>query len=67
MASRKWTFGKSAADTVKEEEDLEQILVFGYGCKLFRDDEKAEEMDSGGHLIPWMGDSSVTIDRSVPN
>ena len=43
--------------------DLSSLLVFGYACKLFRDDEKAVSLESGDHLIPWMGDSSIKIDR----
>ena len=43
--------------------DLSSLLVFGYACKLFRDDEKAVSLESGAHLIPWMGDSSIKIDR----
>ncbi|XP_053135732.1 splicing factor, suppressor of white-apricot homolog isoform X2 [Hemicordylus capensis] len=40
-----------------------ELLVFGYACKLFRDDEKALQQERGRHLIPWMGDASVMIDR----
>ena len=50
-------------DPSKEQEEL---FVFGYACKLFRDDEKAAYIDSGRHLIPWMGDDQLMIDRSVP-
>uniref|UniRef100_A0A8D0L720 Suppressor of white apricot N-terminal domain-containing protein n=1 Tax=Sphenodon punctatus TaxID=8508 RepID=A0A8D0L720_SPHPU len=42
-----------------------ELLVFGYACKLFRDDEKAQQQEQGRHLIPWMGDSAIMIDRSV--
>jgi hypothetical protein len=34
-------------------ENFDDVLVFGYSCKLFRDDEKAVSVDKGQHLIPW--------------
>ena len=43
-----------------DEPDYSSLLVFGYGCKIFRDDEKAVEEN----LIPWMG-TDLTIDRWV--
>ena len=43
--------------------DLGNMLVFGYACRLFRDDEKAVSIDKGEHLIPWMGNAEHKIDR----
>ena len=49
----------------RNETDFSTLLIFGYGCKIFRDDERAISIESGQHLIPWMGDSSLRIDRWV--
>ena len=51
---------------VRRDESLDDILVFGYSCKIFRDDERAESVDAGQYLVPWMGDDRLMIDRSVP-
>lgn len=55
----------STSNQKPQENSLEDLLVFGYACKLFRDDEKAKFVDEGRHLIPWMGDERLMIDRSV--
>ena len=47
----------------KAETDFSSLLVFGYGCTLFRDDQRALSLEAGDHLIPWMGDNSLRIDR----
>ncbi|KAI1905019.1 hypothetical protein AGOR_G00011640 [Albula goreensis] len=57
---------KDHSKPTKEESDSNkyaELLVFGYACKLFRDDERAVFHEQGKHLIPWMGDKNVMIDR----
>ncbi|XP_077317902.1 splicing factor, suppressor of white-apricot homolog isoform X3 [Lithobates pipiens] len=54
-APRKKSSGKQQA--------VADLLVFGYACKVFRDDEKALYHEQGRHLIPWMGDNNILIDR----
>lgn len=43
--------------------DLEDLLVFGYACKVYRDDDRALQAEKA--LIPWMGDDEITVDRLV--
>lgn len=47
------------------EKSFDDLLIFGYACKIFRDDDKARYIDQGKHLIPWMGDNSLKIDRLI--
>ncbi|XP_057674797.1 splicing factor, suppressor of white-apricot homolog [Corythoichthys intestinalis] len=53
---------KPASDA-SDSEKYADLLVFGYACKVFRDDERALYHEHGKHLIPWMGDKSIMIDR----
>ena len=48
---------------VSEREDDDELFVFGYASKFFRDDSKAILENSGQLLIPWMGDGSLMVDR----
>lgn len=41
----------------------DKLLVFGYHCKFFRDDEMAVKVNEGKTLIPWMGNQDLMIDR----
>ena len=52
-------------EPTNKQTDSNELLVFGYQCKLYRDDQKAKYIDGGKHLIPWMDDPSLFIDRCV--
>lgn len=56
---------KPVKKDVSDSDKYADLLVFGYACKLFQDDERALYHEHGKHLIPWMGDKSIMIDRSV--
>ncbi|XP_077398360.1 splicing factor, suppressor of white-apricot homolog isoform X2 [Vanacampus margaritifer] len=51
------------ATEASDSEKYADLLVFGYACKVFRDDERALYHERGKHLIPWMGDKNIMIDR----
>ena len=53
------------SDPTERPVEDEDLLVFGYACKLYRDDTKALMENSGQLLIPWMGDTSLMVDRWV--
>lgn len=64
--TQRWMVDTGILRKKHNDEQPQELLVFGYSCKLFRDDDKAKMIDQGKHLIPWMGDSTLKIDRSVP-
>lgn len=69
MQQSSWSWERASTSSnnqVKNHQDQE-ILVFGYAAKLFRDDEKALDIDKGKHLVPWMEQENCLIDRCVNN
>lgn len=43
--------------------NFDSLLIIGYQSKIFHDDERALFIDQGRHLIGWMGNESLKIDR----
>lgn len=41
----------------------DNLIVVGYQSKIFRDDLVAKYIEDGKHLITWMGDESLLVDR----
>lgn len=62
-AAKKDHNNKPVKKDVSDSDKYADLLVFGYACKLFPDDERALYHEHGKHLIPWMGDKSIMIDR----
>ncbi|OTF72183.1 hypothetical protein BLA29_006747 [Euroglyphus maynei] len=46
----------------QQQHDDETLFIFGYQCKLYRDDEKSRWINNGKHLIPWIGDHNILVD-----
>lgn len=66
-SSLSWERSSLNLDRRTAREQDEDLLVFGYSCKLFKDDAKANHIERGEHLIPWSGNESgemsIQIDR----
>jgi len=54
---------KKSETTKNGSNSYEGLVVVGYQCKIFRDDVVAEYIEDGKHLITWMGDDSLLVDR----
>ena len=58
---------ENAAEAAGEEEEedgrQDDLSVYGYECRLFRDDAMAAQVDAGGRLVPWQGDDGLRLDR----
>lgn len=65
MQDTSWSWNRATSSEIKSSNNDQEILVFGYAAKLFRDDERATEIDQGKHLVPWMGQPDCLIDRCV--
>ncbi|KAI8739339.1 splicing factor, suppressor of white-apricot [Biomphalaria glabrata] len=63
MAASLWWDDPQTTTKSDPKNSLDDLLVFGYACKIFRDDDKAIDIDKGKLLIPWMGDERLMIDR----
>eukprot|EP00794_Sanderia_malayensis_P013807 gene13807-15252_t len=62
-ASKRYFRSSKYAAEKADSDKYEDIIMIGYHSKLFRDDVMAKYIDEGKHLIPWMGDESLMIDR----
>lgn len=46
---------------IEERKEEEELLVFGYACKLFPPDEHSRMIGRLQHLIPWNGDEELQL------
>lgn len=62
MSQHRERFSSSGrfGDRHRKKEEAE-LLVFGYGCKIFHDDDRVQEQTD--QLIAWMGDAEIMCDR----
>lgn len=64
MNSLSWERGQSYSLS-GQERAANQMLAFGYSCKLFDDENSARFLEQGKNLVPSAGDNDLLIDRSV--
>ncbi|KAH9413675.1 hypothetical protein DERP_009379 [Dermatophagoides pteronyssinus] len=58
-----WNRNRLKHQKHSNDQNDDQLFIFGYQCKLYRDDEKSRWINNGKHLIPWIGDHNILIDR----
>ena len=56
-------FAQNSESKYRLNSSYDDVMVIGYHSKIFRDDVMAKYIEDGKHLIPWMGDESLLIDR----
>ncbi len=61
--TRKKNAGPTATAEEKQENLLKELVIVGYESQLFRNDKLSASMEKGSHLIPWMGNRDLLIDR----
>ncbi|GIY09619.1 hypothetical protein CEXT_122111 [Caerostris extrusa] len=61
MASSVISWGRNPVASFDDPND--KLFLRGDACTIYEYDEKAMFIDQGKHLIPWMGDESIMIDR----
>uniref|UniRef100_A0A1B6KTN7 SURP motif domain-containing protein n=1 Tax=Graphocephala atropunctata TaxID=36148 RepID=A0A1B6KTN7_9HEMI len=49
--------------TMKNDNPNCDLSIIGYTSKVYRNDDRASEIDAGKHLIHWMGTDDLQIDR----
>ena len=63
MDNYRFPHGEDDGILRKKDGKEEELFVFGYSCKIYEDYDKSLYVDQGKHLIPWLGDESLKIDR----
>ena len=49
--------------TLHSNQTTPELCVVGSSCTLYQDEMKYLEIEQGIHLIPWMGNTSLLVDR----
>ena len=66
-SGKRINWGSFSKSLSRDAEPYEDLSAFGYTAKMYYDSEKYAWIQSGRHLIPWMGHEELLIDRFVPS